>query len=74
MYRKKIKKRDLTPLSLREPSPVENRVRIRRDIIDELDVIKIRIDQVVYMHESIVVKCIHIHFRYYRLLRKRAHR
>ena len=50
MYRKKAKKRELTPLSvesLREPSPVENRVRIRRDIIDELDVIKIRIDQVV---------------------------
>lgn len=49
MYRKKTKKRQLRPLSvvsLREPSPVDNRIHIRQDIIDELDMIKARVDQV----------------------------
>jgi len=54
MYRKKIKNRPLNVSSLREPSPVDNREQRRQCIIDELDVIKMRVDQVPSLHSIIV--------------------
>ena len=75
MYKKKTKQRQFRPSStalLREPSPVDNRVHIRQSIIDELDLIKIRVDQVMLYVRA--TQSIHLHTiccRYCRVLRKR---
>ncbi|XP_065915742.1 CAP-Gly domain-containing linker protein 1-like [Dysidea avara] len=61
MYKKKTKQRQFRPSSmglLREPSPVENRVHVRQNIIDELDMIKTRVDQPSAAAVSIPVKAL----------------